>query len=69
MIVYVVPGSLYVRAVLLTLEEKGAEYEMAAMAPGRAKTTTALIVPPVRPHPGLRRRAPGLLSVAETPCP
>lgn len=31
MIVHGVPGSPYVRAALLTLEEKGAEYELAAM--------------------------------------
>jgi glutathione S-transferase len=29
MIVHGVPGSPYVRAALLTLEEKGAEYELA----------------------------------------
>jgi glutathione S-transferase len=37
MIVHGVPGSPYVRAVLLTLEEKGADYELAAMAPGTLK--------------------------------
>ena len=37
MIVYGVPGSPYVRAVLLTLEEKGAPYEFAAMKPGTLK--------------------------------
>jgi len=37
MIVYGVPGSPYVRAALLTLEEKGAEYELAAMALGTLK--------------------------------
>ena len=37
MIVHGVPGSPYVRAALLTLEEKGAEYELAAMAPGTLK--------------------------------
>ena len=37
MIVHGVPGSPYVRAVLLTLEEKGAEYTLAAMQPGTLK--------------------------------
>jgi glutathione S-transferase len=37
MIVHGVPGSPYVRAALLTLEEKAAEYEFAAMALGMLK--------------------------------
>jgi glutathione S-transferase len=37
MIVHGIPGSPYVRAALLTLEEKGADYELAAMAPGTLK--------------------------------
>jgi glutathione S-transferase len=37
MIVHGVPGSPYVRAALLTLEEKGADYELAAMKPGTLK--------------------------------
>jgi glutathione S-transferase len=37
MIVHGVPGSPYVRAALLTLEEKAAEYELTAMAPGSLK--------------------------------
>ena len=37
MIVHGVPGSPYVRAALLTLEEKDAEYELAAMALGTLK--------------------------------
>src|ERR1700747_372122 len=37
MIVHGIPGSPYVRAALLSLEEKGAEYELAAMAPGTLK--------------------------------
>ncbi len=37
MIVHGIPGSPYVRAALLTLEEKGAAYELAAMAPGTLK--------------------------------
>ena len=37
MIVHGVPGSPYVRAALLTLEEKGAEYELAAMTLGALK--------------------------------
>ena len=37
MIVHGVPGSPYVRAALLTLEEKGASYKLAAMAPGTLK--------------------------------
>jgi glutathione S-transferase len=37
MIVYGVPGSPYVRAALLALEEKGADYELAAMAFGTLK--------------------------------
>jgi glutathione S-transferase len=37
MIVHGIPGSPYVRAALLALEEKGAEYELAAMAPGTLK--------------------------------
>jgi len=37
MIVHGVPGSPYVRAVLLTLEEKDAEYELAAMQFGTLK--------------------------------
>lgn len=36
-IVHGVPGSPYVRAVLLTLEEKGADYALAAMKPGTLK--------------------------------
>ncbi len=37
MIVHGVPGSPYVRAALLTLEEKNAPYEFAAMSPGTLK--------------------------------
>jgi glutathione S-transferase len=37
MIVHGVPGSPYVRAALMTLEEKGAEYELAAMGLGALK--------------------------------
>jgi glutathione S-transferase len=37
MIVHGIPGSPYVRAALLTLEEKGADYELAALAPGALK--------------------------------
>jgi glutathione S-transferase len=37
MIVYGIPGSPYVRAALLTLEEKEADYKLAAMAPGTLK--------------------------------
>jgi glutathione S-transferase len=37
MIVHGVPGSPYVRAALLALEEKGADYKLAAMAPGTLK--------------------------------
>ena len=37
MIIHGVPGSPYVRAALLTLEEKDAEYELAAMALGTLK--------------------------------
>lgn len=37
MIVHGIPGSPYVRAALLTLEEKSAEYELAAMAFGTLK--------------------------------
>ena len=37
MIVHGVPGSPYVRAALLALEEKGAEYELAAMSLGMLK--------------------------------
>ncbi|HEY1430641.1 MAG TPA: glutathione S-transferase N-terminal domain-containing protein, partial [Stellaceae bacterium] len=36
-IVHGIPGSPYVRAALLSLEEKGADYEFAAMAPGTLK--------------------------------
>jgi glutathione S-transferase len=37
MIVHGIPGSPYVRAALLALEEKGAAYEFAAMMPGSLK--------------------------------
>src|SRR5262249_31313167 len=37
MIVHGIPGSPYVRAALLVLEEKGAEYELAAMQLGGLK--------------------------------
>src|SRR5271169_4188919 len=37
MIVHGIPGSPYVRAALLSLEEKGAEYELAALALGGLK--------------------------------
>src|SRR5215475_4492207 len=37
MIVHGIPGSPYVRAALLALEEKGAEYELAAMQFGALK--------------------------------
>src|SRR6202008_1618697 len=37
MIVHGIPGSPYVRAALLALEEKGAEYELAAMQFGTLK--------------------------------
>ena len=43
MVVHGIPGSPYVRAALLTLEEKGADYEFAAMAP------SALVHPHFRP--------------------
>jgi len=36
-VVHGIPGSPYVRAALLTLEEKGASYELAAMGPGSLK--------------------------------
>ena len=36
-VVYGVPGSPYVRAALLVLEEKGADYRLAAMKPGTLK--------------------------------
>jgi glutathione S-transferase len=36
-IVHGVPGRPYVRAALLTLEEKGAPYKLAPMAPGTLK--------------------------------
>jgi glutathione S-transferase len=42
MIVHGIPGSPYVRAALLTLEEKGADYEFAAMAPGALKQQSHL---------------------------
>ncbi len=51
MIVHGIPGSPYVRAALLTLEEKGADYELAAMAFGTLETGAASVAPPVRPHP------------------
>jgi glutathione S-transferase len=54
MVVHGIPGSPYVRAALLTLEEKGADYEFAAMAPRRAQAAPASVAPPVRPHSGLR---------------
>src|SRR5271170_2246077 len=37
MIVHGIPGSPYVRAALLSLEEKSADYKFAAMAPGGLK--------------------------------
>ncbi len=37
MIVHGIPGSPYVRAALLALEEKGADYELAAMQFGTLK--------------------------------
>ncbi len=37
MVVYGVPGSPYVRAALLTLEEKGADYDIVGMAPPAIK--------------------------------
>src|SRR5439155_8153198 len=42
MIVHGVPGSPYVRAALLALEEKGASYELASMAPGTLKQPSHL---------------------------
>ncbi len=42
MIVYGIPGSPYVRAALLSLEEKDADYEFAAMAPTALKQQTHL---------------------------
>lgn len=43
MIVHGIPGSPYVRAALLALEEKGADYEFAAMAPGALKQQPHLL--------------------------
>jgi glutathione S-transferase len=45
-IVHSIPGSPYGRAVLATLEEKGADYRLAAVAPGTTK-----IEPHVSRHP------------------
>ena len=54
MIVHGVPGSPYVRAALLTLEEKGAEYEFAAMSLGTLKQ-----------HPHLSRHPFGRIPAFE----
>src|ERR1700730_10639288 len=54
MVVHGIPGSPYVRAALLTLEEKGADYEFAAMAPGALKK-----------HPHLSRHPFGRIPASE----
>src|SRR5580693_5961622 len=54
MVVHGIPGSPYVRAALLTLEEKGADYEFAAMAPGALKQ-----------HPHLSRHPFGRIPAFE----
>jgi len=54
MIVHGIPGSPYVRAALLTLEKKGADYELAAMQFGTLKQQPQPVATPVRPHSGLR---------------
>jgi glutathione S-transferase len=54
MVVHGIPGSPYVRAALLTLEEKGADYEFAAMAPGALKQ-----------HPHLSRHPFGRIPTFE----
>ena len=54
MVVHGIPGSPYVRAALLTLEEKGADYEFVAMAPGALKQ-----------HPHLSRHPFGRIPAFE----
>ena len=53
MIVHGVPGSPYVRAALLTLEEKGAPYKLAAMAPGTLKQEPHLSRHPIGRIPAI----------------
>ena len=60
MIVHGVPGSPYVRATLLTLEEKGAEYELAAMALGALKQQPHLSRHPFGRIPAFDPQCPGL---------
>ena len=41
-LVHLIPGSPYARAVLATLEEKGAPYELAPVAPGSLRAASHL---------------------------
>ncbi len=48
-LVHSIPGSPYGRAVLATLEEKGATYRLAVVAPGTAKSQPHLSRHPFGP--------------------
>jgi glutathione S-transferase len=52
-VIYGVPGSPYLRAALLGLEEKGADYRLAAMALGESKTPAHLARHPFGRIPAL----------------
>ncbi|HEV7985359.1 MAG TPA: glutathione S-transferase family protein [Steroidobacteraceae bacterium] len=62
-IVHSVPGSPYGRAVLITLEEKGVRYRLAAVAPGTARTAEHLARHPFGRVPTLEH---GDFSLYET---
>lgn len=53
-IVYGIPGSPYVRAALMTLEEKGARYRLSAVAPGSLKSAEHLARHPFGRIPALQ---------------
>jgi hypothetical protein len=54
MIVHGVPGSPYVRAALLTLEEKGGLLKFGGNGTGHPEARAAFVASSVRPHSGVR---------------
>ena len=52
--VHTVPGSPFARAVLATLEEKGARYRLAPLRAERQQIARASRPPSVRPGAGVR---------------
>ena len=53
-VVYGIPGSPFMRAVQMGLEEKKAAYRIAVVGPGESKSEAYLEKTPVRPRAGVR---------------